>query len=88
MSMVVHACNPSTQEAEAGGSQVEASLGYTAGLFLKHHHQQQRHKKKYLLYHMSIASSIYNNPKRTKEEVEREGSNSQKKNYRNHKNIF
>jgi hypothetical protein len=28
--MVVHACNPSTQEAEAGGHEFEAILGYKA----------------------------------------------------------
>jgi hypothetical protein len=33
--MVVYACNPNTQEAEAGGSQVEVSLDYIARLCLK-----------------------------------------------------
>jgi hypothetical protein len=33
--MVVHGCNPSTREAEVGGSQMEASLRYTARPFLK-----------------------------------------------------
>jgi hypothetical protein len=28
LSMAAHVCNPSPQEAEVGGSQVEASLGY------------------------------------------------------------
>jgi hypothetical protein len=28
--MVLHACNPSTWEAEAGGSQAQASLDYLA----------------------------------------------------------
>jgi hypothetical protein len=30
--VLAHACDPSTWEAEAGGSSVEASLGYTARL--------------------------------------------------------
>lgn len=28
-------CNPTTQEAEAGGCQIKASLGYTARPFLR-----------------------------------------------------
>jgi hypothetical protein len=35
LGMVVHGCNPSTREAEVGGSQMEASLRYTARPFLK-----------------------------------------------------
>jgi hypothetical protein len=39
--MVVHACNHSTQEAEAGGSCIWDSLDYAVRLFLKKKHKQQ-----------------------------------------------
>jgi hypothetical protein len=42
--MVVHGCNPSTREAEVGGSQMEASLRYTARPFLK---KKKRDSKEY-----------------------------------------
>jgi hypothetical protein len=60
--LVVHACNPSTQEVEAGGSRVsgqpglhidfEANLGYIARFFLK------TGKKPIIFYHM-IQQSHY-----------------------------
>jgi hypothetical protein len=45
--VVVHAYNPSIQEAEAGGSNVQVSLGYCETLFPK---QQQQKKTKKLGY--------------------------------------
>jgi hypothetical protein len=32
LGMVVHACNPSTREVEAGGNKLKASLGYSGTL--------------------------------------------------------
>jgi hypothetical protein len=44
--VVVHACNPSTWEAEAGGSQVQACLGYIVRPYLNKSNQTKQLQSK------------------------------------------